>query len=181
MSQLKPEVGPSDHAQGPLDAPLILVEYGDFQCPYCGEQYPEIKAVQEALGQDLCFVFRHFPLAEAHPHAEHAAELTEAADSVGKFWEMHDRLYEHQNALDDQSLAGHAKALGLDDALFQTVLDEQYEGRVRHDFLTGVRSGVNGTPCLFINGERYDGLRDAASLIELLQAMLTLERQQGRE
>jgi protein-disulfide isomerase len=175
MSLLKPDVGPADHAQGPRDAPLVLVEYGDFQCPYCGEQYPQIKAVQEAMGDDLCFVFRHFPLAEAHPHAEHAAELTEAADTVGKFWEMHDRLYEHQSALDDRSLAAHAQALGLDDTLFQTVLDEEYEGRVRHDFLTGVRSGVNGTPSLFINGERYDGPRDAGSLIELLKAMRELQ------
>jgi protein-disulfide isomerase len=179
MSHLKPDVGPADHAQGPLDAPLVLVEYGDFQCPYCGEQYPEIKAVQEAMGHDLCFVFRHFPLVEAHPNAEHAAELTEAADTIGKFWEMHDRLYEHQSALDDHSLAAHAKALGLDASLFQTVLDEEYEGRVRHDFLTGVRSGVNGTPSLFINGERYDGPRDAASLIELLQAMLELQKKGG--
>ncbi|MET0807919.1 MAG: DsbA family protein [Pseudoxanthomonas sp.] len=179
MSQLKPDVGPSDHAQGPRDAPLVLVEYGDFQCPYCGEQYPQIKAVQQAMGKDLCFVFRHFPLAEAHPHAEHAAELTEAADTVGRFWEMHDRLYEHQSALDDNSLAGHARALGLDDDLFQTVLDEAYAGRVRHDFLTGVRSGVNGTPSLFINGERYDGPRDAESLIELLQAMRQLQMQEG--
>ena len=179
MSQLKPDVGPSDHAQGPRDAPLVLVEYGDFQCPYCGEQYPEIKAVQKAMGDDLCFVFRHFPLVEAHPHAEHAAELTEAADTVGKFWEMHDRLYEHQSALDDHSLAAHATALGLDTALFQTVLDEEYKGRVHHDFLTGVRSGVNGTPSLFINGQRYDGPRDADSLIELLQAMLELHRRGG--
>ncbi|MET0815025.1 MAG: thioredoxin domain-containing protein [Pseudoxanthomonas sp.] len=179
MSRLKPEVGPGDHAQGSREAPLMLVEYGDFQCPYCGEQYPEIKAVQEAMGDELCFVFRHFPLAEAHPHAEHAAELTEAADTVGKFWEMHDRLYEHQSALDDRSLAGHAQALGLDEALFQTVLDEEYEGRVRHDFLTGVRSGVNGTPSLFINGERYDGPRDADSLIKLLQAMRALQKQEG--
>ncbi|MEO8366612.1 MAG: DsbA family protein [Pseudoxanthomonas sp.] len=179
MSHLKPDVGPSDHAQGALDAPLMLVEYGDFQCPYCGEQYPEIKAVQEAMGDELCFVFRHFPLVEAHPHAEHAAELTEAADTVGKFWEMHDRLYEHQSALDDRNLAAHAKALGLESALFQTVLDEEYEGRVRHDFLTGVRSGVNGTPSLFINGERYDGPRDSGSLIELLQVMLELQKKGG--
>lgn len=177
MSLLKPDVGPADHAQGRRDAPLVLVEYGDFQCPYCGEQYPEIKAVQKAMGEDLCFVFRHFPLAEAHPHAEHAAELTEAADTMGKFWEMHDRLYEHQSELDDRSLAGHAQALGLDEGLFQTVLDEKYEGRVRHDFLTGVRSGVNGTPSLFINGERYDGPRDAGSLIELLKAMRELQLQ----
>ena len=177
MSLLKPDVGPADHAQGPRDAPLVLVEYGDFQCPYCGEQYPEIKAVQEAMGDELCFVFRHFPLAEAHPHAVHAAELTEAADTVGKFWGMHDRLYEHQSELDDRSLAGHAQALGLDETLFQTVLDGEYEGRVRHDFLTGVRSGVNGTPSLFINGERYDGPRDAGSLIELLKAMRELQLQ----
>ena len=130
MSHLKPDVGPADHAQGPRDAPLVMVEYGDFQCPYCGEQYPQIKAVQEAMGDDLCFVFRHFPLAEAHPHAEHAAELTEAADTIGKFWEMHDRLYEHQSALDDHSLASHAKALGLDDALFQSSNSADHPCRV---------------------------------------------------
>lgn len=176
MSRLKPDVGPTDHAQGPLDADLVMVEYGDFQCPYCGEAYPELKAVQAAMGEDLCFVFRHFPLSEAHPHAEHAAELTEAADTAGLFWEMHDRLYEHQSALDDRSLAAHAQGLGLPPALFQTVLDEAYAERVRRDFTSGVRSGVNGTPCLFINGERYDGPRDAESLIELLQAMLALRR-----
>lgn len=171
MSRLRPEVGPSDHTQGPLKAGLVLVEYGDLQCPYCGEAYPELKAVQAAMGDDLCFVFRHFPLAEAHPHAEHAAELTEAADTMGLFWEMHDRLYEHQSELDDRNLAVHAQALGLPPALFQTVLDEAYSDRVRRDFNSGVRSGVNGTPCLFINGERYDGPRDADSLIELLRAM----------
>jgi len=176
MSRLKPDVGPTDHAQGPLHADLVMVEYGDFECPYCGEAYPELKAVQAAMGDDLCFVFRHFPLSEAHPHAEHAAELTEAADTVGLFWEMHDRLYEHQSALDDRSLAGHAQGLGLSPALFQTVLDGTYAERVRRDFTSGVRSGVNGTPCLFINGERYDGPRDAESLIELLRAMLALRR-----
>src|SRR5437868_4662937 len=104
MSQLKPPIGPADHAQGPRDAPVTLVEYGDFQCPYCGQAHPEIQAVQQAMGDALCFVFRHFPLSQAHPHAERAAEFAEAAATIDRFWEMHDLLFENQDALDDRSL-----------------------------------------------------------------------------
>src|SRR5579862_6325481 len=110
---LLPRTG-HDHIQGPIDAPIALVEYGDYECPYCGEAYPVVKAIQERLGDRLCFAFRNFPLANSHPHAEHAAEAAEAAGAQGKFWEMHDMLYENQVALDDESLARYAKALGLD-------------------------------------------------------------------
>jgi protein-disulfide isomerase len=95
VSQLKPPVGEHDHAQGPLDAAIVLVEYGDYECPYCGEAYPELKAVQQAMGDAMCFVFRNFPLGNAHPHAQRAAEFAEAAATIGKFWEMHDTLYEN--------------------------------------------------------------------------------------
>jgi protein-disulfide isomerase len=169
MSRLAPVSATQDHCQGPLDAGIVLIEYGDFECPYCGEAYPELKAVKEALGDALCFVFRHFPLRQAHPHAERAAEFAEAAATIGKFWEMHDVLYENQEALADQHLVAYAKRLGLDAKLIESALGGTFASRVQHDFSSGVRSGVNGTPCLFLNGERYDGPRDATSLINLMR------------
>jgi protein-disulfide isomerase len=168
MSQLKRAVTEADHYQGPLDASIVLVEYGDYECPYCGEEYPELKAVQKEFGDKMCFVFRNFPLTQAHPHAERAAEFAEAAATVGKFWEMHDVLYEHQQALDDQSLIQYAQRLGLNGALIDSALDDKYLDRIRKDFSGGVRSGVNGTPCIFINNVRYNGERDARTLIDLL-------------
>ena len=152
--------GNRDHIQGSLDAPIALVEYGDYECPFCGEVYLVVKAIQRALGNRLCFAFRHFPLTNVHPHAEHAAEAAEAAGAQGRFWEMHGMLFENQDALDDESLAQYAAALGLDEVrLIREVLAGAYAGRVREDFMSGVRGGVNGTPTLFINGERYDGAR----------------------
>jgi protein-disulfide isomerase len=169
MSRLTPSPGGNDHAQGSLDAPLVMVEYGDFECPYCGEAYPVLKAVQQVMGNELCFVFRHFPLSEAHPHAERAAEFAEAAATIGKFWEMHDVLYENQQALTDHSLVIYGKSLGLPEKLIESALADGFATRVRRDFVSGARSGVNGTPCLFINGARYDGPRDAESLIAVLR------------
>jgi protein-disulfide isomerase len=168
MSHLTPAVGDADHHQGALDAGLVLVEYGDFECPYCGQAYGEVKAVQEQLKGALCLVFRHFPLRSAHPHAERAAEFAEAAATVGRFWEMHDWLYEHQDSLDDASLTRAARHLGLDQKLIDATLGGHYLAAVGQNFRSGVRSGVNGTPCFFINGTRHDGPWDAASLIEAL-------------
>jgi protein-disulfide isomerase len=124
--------------------------------------------VQRKLGAVLCFVFRHFPLQSAHPHAERAAEFAEAAASTGHFWEMHDWLYEHQGSLDDASLSKAARRLGLDQALIDAALGGQYAAAVNQSLRGGVRSGVNGTPCFFINGSRHDGPWDAASLLEAL-------------
>ncbi len=171
MSQLKPPVGPDDHIEGPLDAGVVLVEYGDFECPYCGEAYPELKAVQKAMGDSLCFAFRNFPLSNAHPHAERAAEFAEAAATIDRFWEMHDLLYENQQALDERSLVGYATQLGFNQALIESALNGEFSARVRQQFTSGVRSGVNGTPSLFVNGQRYDGPRDADSLIDLFKRM----------
>ena len=176
MTQLKTAVGPDDHTQGPLDAPIVLLEYGDYECPYCGEAYPELKAVQKAMGDSLCFAFRNFPLGNAHPHAERAAEFAEAAATIGRFWEMHDALYEHQDALEDAHLARYAKRLGFDDALIESALSGAFATRIRRDFTGGVRSGVNGTPSLFINGQRYDGPRDAHSLVALFRNVLANPR-----
>ena len=169
MSCLTPAVGTEDHAQGPLNAPQVLVEYGDFECPYCGQAYPELKAVQRAIGDNLCFVFRHFPLRKAHPHAQHAAEFSEAAATVGKFWDMHDLLYENQLALSDSDLTLYGKTLGLADDLIDFARSGRFAARVQRDFSSGVRSGVNGTPSLFLNGTRYDGPVNAPALIRLLR------------
>jgi protein-disulfide isomerase len=169
MSRLTPWPGANDHVQGPLDAAVVLVEYGDFECPYCGEEYPELRAVQKAMGDSLCFVFRHFPLRQAHPHAEHAAEFSEAAATVDKFWEMHDLLYENQQALSDRDLVRYSRSLGLEEPLIESAQSGTFAARVQRDVSSGARSGVNGTPCLFINGQRYDGLRDAKSLLLLLR------------
>jgi protein-disulfide isomerase len=157
-ARLAPPVGPDDHAAGPADAPVTLVEYGDFECPYCGMAYPIVRRIQEQLGQSLRFVYRHFPLHEAHPHARHAAEAAEAAAAQGAFWEMHGALFEHQHALEDEDLVRYARDLGLDAARVARELEAgTYTRAVREDFRSGVRSGVNGTPTFFVNGERYDG------------------------
>jgi len=157
---LTPPVSERDHAKGPAEAPVTLVEYGDFECPYCGMASPIVKAAQRKLGPRLRFVYRHFPLAEAHPHARHAAAAAEAAAAQGgeaAFWAMHDALFENQHALDDASLTRLAAGLGLDgDRLATDLAAGTYAGRVRQDFRSGVRSGVNGTPTFFINGARYD-------------------------
>lgn len=155
---LKPPVGPSDHVEGPADAAVTLVEYGDYQCPYCGEAYSIVKQVQKRLAGKLRFVFRNFPLAEAHPLATGAAEMAEAAALQDKFWQMHDTLYEHQDALDPESLVEHAKRLHLDMTKLKAALGSAaVTERVRSDFMSGVRSGVNGTPSFFVNGVRFDG------------------------
>lgn len=162
-------VSARDHVQGPLTASITLLEYGDYECPYCGEAYPIIKAVQERLGDTLCFAFRNFPLINAHPHAQHAAEAAEAAGGQGRFWQMHDLLYENQTALKDEDLSEYAAAVGLDGKrLLADVLAGTQRARVREDFMSGVRGGVNGTPTLFINGVRYDGPRDLDGLLAAL-------------
>jgi len=151
-------VGDRDHAQGPANAPVTLVEYGDYECPYCGQAYPIVKAVQKTLGRRLRFVFRNFPLSEAHPNASNAAEAAEAAGVQGKFWEMHDALFEQQDALRVPDLVAYAAKLGLDSDRFADELKSHaHAARVREDFMSGVRSGVNGTPTFFINGQRHDG------------------------
>src|SRR5882724_84695 len=146
-------VADRDHIQGPIDAPSALLEYGDYKCPYCGDVYPIIKAIQEQLRDRLCFAFRNFPLVNAHPYAEHAAEAAEAAGEQGKFWEMHDFLFENQDALEDEDLAEYAAALDLDvDRLSAEISTGAHTARIQEDFKSGARGGVNGTPCFFING-----------------------------
>lgn len=170
IAQLNLPVSERDHAQGPAEAPVTLVEYGDFECPYCGAAYSIVKATQRRLGNRLRFVFRNFPITTSHPHAELAAEAAEAAGAQGKYWELHDALYEHQRNLDMAHLVGYAERLGLDVARFERDLREhRYRDRVREDFMSGVRSGVNGTPTFFINGLRYDGSWEEEPLVDALE------------
>jgi protein-disulfide isomerase len=170
MSHLKPPVSDSDHRAGSDGAPVTLVEYGDYECPHCGRAHPIVQEVRKRMGSRLRFVFRNFPLAEAHPHAVHAAEAAEAAAVKGKFWEMHDTLFDHQAALEDSDLVRYAKTLALDAGRLKEELAAGNHGdRVRQDFRSGVRSGVNGTPTFFINGARHDGSWDLDRLLEALE------------
>ena len=169
-------VNDRDHVQGPADAPVTLVKYGDFECPYCAAAHVIVKKVQEIMADQLRFVFRHFPLTQIHPHAEPATEASEAAGAQGQFWEMHDVLYENQPMLDSLHLVMFAQELGLDGTRFVRELKEGiYRERVRRDFLSGVRSGVNGTPAFFINGIRYDGSWDLPPLVEALESASGVE------
>jgi protein-disulfide isomerase len=161
MARLRTPVSPDDHVLGPADAPVTLVEYGDYQCPYCGQAHPILEALQERLGDRMRLVFRNFPLAELHPNATHAAEAAESvAEQAGNdaFWAMHDALYEHQHALDDGHLVRYAEAAGAAGRqVMSDIASLAHEERIRADFMSGVRSGVNGSPTFYINGERFEG------------------------
>jgi len=162
-----------DHVRGFPNAPVTLLEYGDFECPHCGAAHPVVEAVRGRMGRDLRFVYRHFPLATIHPRAEAAAEVAEAAGVQGRFWEMHDLLFEHQGAFEDADFVAYAETLGLDVERFVEELRKGiHSPRVRRDFMSGVRSGVNGTPTFFINGVRHDGEHDLRSLLAAAQRAL---------
>jgi protein-disulfide isomerase len=168
--RLDPPISERDHVEGPLTALATLVEYGDYECPYCGAAFPIVKQLQKQMGEAMLFAFRSFPLATVHPHAPQAAEAAEAAGAQGQFWEMHDMLYQNQRNLEDEDLLAYAETLGLDVEAFERDLTEHtYGGRVREDFHSGARSGVNGTPTFFINGIRHDGTYDLESLLAGLE------------
>ena len=165
MSQLTVPVSARDHVRGSIDAPVIMVEYADFECPYCAQAYPVVKALEDDLGGLLAVAFRHFPLATVHPHAQLAAEAAEAAGAQQRFWDMHDTLFEHQSRLDPQALVGYASMLHLDQTRFtQDLAEQRHAAKVREDFMGGVRSGVSGTPTFFINGLMHTGF-DPSSLL----------------
>jgi len=173
MATLKVLVTGEDHAQGPEDADVTLVEYGDYECPHCGRAYPIVKQVQKHFGKRLRFVFRNFPLSEMHPHAEAAAEVAEFAGAQGKFWEMHDRLFENQERLGEALFLDLDKELKLSaTAMRQALAQKTFEARVRADFTGGVRSGVNGTPTFFINGQRHNGSFDFDALVSAVQQVM---------
>jgi protein-disulfide isomerase len=172
-TRLTVPVARRDHIQGSLDAPVTLLEYGDYECPACGQVFPMVKALQERLGDSLCFAFRHFPLTNVHPHSEHAAEAAEGAGVQGKFWMMHDVLFENQDALEDEDLIQYAAALALNARrLMAEIQAGAYATRLREDFMSGIRGGVNGTPTFFINGIRYDGARALSGLLDAVTLRL---------
>jgi protein-disulfide isomerase len=173
MAGLKIPVSSDDHIQGGEGAAVTLVEYGDYECPHCGHAHPIVKRVQKHFGDKLRFVFRNFPLNEMHPNAESAAEAAEFAGVSGRFWEMHDAIFENQENLGLPLLFELAGRLGLSTAdLRDALTNQQYTPRVRNDFLGGVRSGVNGTPTFFINGHRHEGRFEFEDLIAGIEARL---------
>ena len=174
MSTLKIAVGPDDHAQGDEHAACTLVEYGDYECPHCATAVPIVERLQEHFGGKLRFIFRNFPLTQIHPQAQAAAETAEFAGSLGKFWEMHDLLFENQENLGLDLYAELAGSLELDTrALKQALKGEMFSARVRADFSGGVRSGVNGTPTFFINGQRHNGPFDYEHLSKAIHTAVT--------
>jgi len=165
LASLTTPVTDRDHIQGSDKALVTLVEYGDYQCPHCGRAYPIVEEIRKTMGDRLRFVFRNFPLAEVHEYAEIAAEAAEAAGFQDRFWEMHHALFTHQNALAASNLVHYGARIGLDTTLLaQALTEHRFKTRVREDFISGVRSGVNGTPTFFINGRRHDGPFDLSSL-----------------
>jgi protein-disulfide isomerase len=164
-------VSDKDHAQGPPEAPVTLVEYGDYECPYCGKAYPAVRRIQRMMDDRLRFVFRNFPLNTLHEHASQAAQAAEAAGAQGKFWEMHDLLYENQDNLDDVDLRQYALKAGLEIYRFESdMASERFAKKVRDDFRGGVRSGVNGTPTFFINGYRFNETVNYENLLAAVKA-----------
>ncbi len=163
-----------DHIRGPVDAPLTLLEYGDFECPFCSKATSLARELRERFGDDLRYVFRHLPLADVHPHAELAARAAVAAAAQGCFWEMHDLLFSHQDELESEDLIGYAATIGLDVERFLRDLDsEPVQERVRADVTSAEASGARGTPTFFVNGRRHVGPYDAATLADELTVTRT--------
>ena len=173
MSDLKVPPSENDHIRGAKNAAVTLVEYGDYECPFCAAAHPVVQALGETFASDLCFVFRHFPLTQLHPNAESAAETAEFAGAHGRFWQMHDALYEHQKWLSTPLLFALTRALQLSEVELRYALAVgKYRPKVQSDFVGGVRSGVNGTPTFFINNQRHNGPFDFETLSSAIGAHL---------
>lgn len=171
-TRLSPPSGPGDHVDGAADAPLELVVYGDFQCPYCAAAQSILRRVRKRLGDRLRVVFRHMPMPELHPLAPKASEAAEAAAARGAFWPMHDRMYAARGRLAVEDLVRYASELGLDAERVRGELAEGvHEPRVARDFDSGLASGVTGTPAFFVNGEHHEGAFDASSLVAALESI----------
>jgi protein-disulfide isomerase len=171
MAMLKAPLTPLDHRMGDDDAPVVLVEYGDYQCPFCAAAQPVVRELMRNFGRDLALIFRHFPLGEVHPQAEVAAEAAEFAGAHGAFWGMHEGLFANQFRLSLPVIFALAGSLNLSQAALRDALTERtYADKVRTDFIGGVRSGVNGTPSFFINGLRHDGAHTFSALAMAINA-----------
>ncbi len=169
---LMPAIAERDHRQGALNAAIVLVEYGDYQCPYCAQAYPIVQALQQQLGDRLCFVFRHFPLNEMQP--QKAAEAAKAAAVQGKFWQMHECLFAHQAALTDAKLFECAIEIGLEVSQFlQDVTGDVHAAQLQAEIESGINSGVMTTPTFFINGVRHQGGWDLESLLAAIAQIVS--------
>ena len=167
------EIAEDDWILGKVEAPVTLLEYGDFECPYCAMARPELESLVAAHTDIIRLVFRHFPITTTHPHSRLAAESAEAAGAQGQFWKMHDMLFTHQDRLEFEDVRRYAHALGLDLRRFdREMMDHVYEAEVRRDFRRGIQDGVNGTPSIFINGLRYDGPRDRRSILAAIESQV---------
>jgi protein-disulfide isomerase len=176
-SDLTPTPSTADHVRGSLDAAAVITEFGDFECPFCGHAYGVLEDIRKKYGDRVALVFRHFPL-RMHPHARSAAEASEAAAAAGKFWEMHDVLYEHQQALEDADLLGYAESLGISgDAVDKAIRDGQYAERIARDRQSGTDSGIPGTPALFINGFAFDDDVSVDALSEAIDLAFEAKQQ----
>ncbi len=170
-TRLAVPVSERDHSQGPATAAIVLVQYGDYECPYTRQSTTVVRAIQQQLGDQLRFVFRNFPLTEIHPHALHAALAAEAAAAQGKFWQMHDYIFHHQHTLADSDLEQFAEAVGLDMQQYARAMAEQRAlARIEEDVEGGERSRVQGTPTFFINEVLYRGSWEQDALLAALQA-----------
>lgn len=170
MAKLSKGVGPEDHVQGSANAAVTLVEYGDYECPSCGEAYSVVKQLQSQFGRKLRFVYRNFPLPQ-HEFAMPAAEAAEFAATEDRFWEMHDALYENQDKLNLELLPRLAKRLGLDtEALEEVLEDEAFADRIEDDMKSGEASGLRGTPTFYINGLMHSGSYDYETLSEAIES-----------
>ena len=177
---LRPPVSAQDHIYGNPEALIELLEYGDYQCPYCGRAFPIVKRIQEAFGDDLKFVFRNFPLTKIHPLAKTAAVATEAAGLQGKYWEMHHMIFENQRRIFKNALMEYAQTLELHLPGFEADLEnESLITKVESDFESGLRSGVNATPTFFINGEKYTGIWEGEDLENFLKLELAKLKAKG--
>ena len=172
-ADLTPEASAADHVRGSLDAPVVITEFADFECSYCGDAFDVLEAIREKYLARIALVFRHYPLS-MHPHAAAAAEAAEAAGQAGKFWEMHDKLFHNQQALTKPNLLTFADAIGVDaDAVESAIERRTYRGRIDRDVKSGDLSGVEGTPALFVNGCTYDGDVSVQALSAVIDRALT--------
>jgi protein-disulfide isomerase len=181
--ELDPPINDAAHIRGPIDAPLTLTEYGDYECPFCGAATTVLRDLRERFGDELRYVFRHLPLQDVHPHAELAAQAAEAAGAQGRFWEMHDLLFEHQDELELEDLIGYAARLDLDVEEFTRSLnDGRYAEAVREDVVSAEASGARSTPTFFIGNRRHTGPYDAGTLTrELLELRAPVRGEENQE
>ena len=172
-----PQVAAEDHVRGPADAPVTILEYGDYECPYCRGAFRDVRLLVDEHPAEIRFVFRNFPISELHPHAEQAAEAAEAAAAQGRFWEMHDLLLQPYSHLDTDSLVTYAEVIGLDIARFRReVTGQAHEVKIRADIAEGVRNGVNATPKFYVDGQRVDGKVPLENLVTMVESAVSAAR-----